>query len=172
VLPHGGRGSMRGMDGLVPIAFPHNSSVTPVEIWEAQCPVMILNKELLADSAGAGRQRGGPGQVMTFRNAGDVTINARVRPDKIFCAPPGLDGGQPGKTGEVRFNGEVITQFPILPFAPGDEIELRMPGGAGFGAVEQRDLAAIRRDVDAGIVTVEGARRDYGVALDDAGVAA
>ncbi len=170
VLPHGGRGSMRDLDGLVPIAFPHNSSVTPVEIWESQCPVMILNKELLADSAGAGRHRGGPGQVMTFRNTGDVTINARVRPDKIFCAPPGLDGGQPGKTGEVRFNGEVITQFPILPFAPGDEIELRMPGGAGFGASDQRELAAIRRDVDAGIVTLDGARRDYGVTLDTAGV--
>ncbi|TVR85448.1 MAG: hydantoinase B/oxoprolinase family protein [Trueperaceae bacterium] len=170
VLPHGGRGSMRELDGLVPIAFPHNSSVTPVEIWEGQCPVMILNKSLLADSAGAGRQRGGPGQVMTFRNTGDVTINARVRPDKIFCAPPGLDGGQPGKTGEVRFNGEVITQFPILAFQPGDEIELRMPGGAGFGASDQRDVAAIRRDVAAGIVTIEGARSDYGVRLDDARV--
>ncbi len=170
VLPHGGRGSMRELDGLVPIAFPHNSSVTPVEIWEGQCPVMILNKSLLADSAGAGRQRGGPGQVMTFRNSGDVTINARVRPDKIFCAPPGLDGGQPGKTGEVRFNGEVITQFPILPFGPGDEIELRMPGGAGFGASDQRDPAAIARDVAAGIVTIEGARSDYGVRLDDARV--
>jgi N-methylhydantoinase B len=171
VLPHGGRGSMRDLDGLVPIAFPHNSSVTPVEIWEGQCPVMILNKSLLADSAGAGRQRGGPGQVMTFRNTGDTTINARVRPDKIFCAPPGLDGGQPGKTGEVRFNGEVITQFPILAFGPGDEIELRMPGGAGFGAAAGRDPAAIRRDVAAGIVTIEGARSDYGVDVADAAVA-
>jgi N-methylhydantoinase B len=26
VLPHGGRGSMRDMDGLPPIAFPHNSA--------------------------------------------------------------------------------------------------------------------------------------------------
>ena len=48
VLPHGGRGAMRDMDGLVPIAFPHNSSVTPVEIWEAQCPVMILQQGAVA----------------------------------------------------------------------------------------------------------------------------
>jgi len=162
VLPHGGRGSMRDLDGLVPIAFPHNSSVTPIEIWEAQCPVMILNKGLLADSAGAGRQRGGPGQVMTFRNVGSDTINARVRPDKIFCAPPGLGGGQPGRTGEVRFNGAVITQFPILRFAPGDEIELRMPGGAGFGPASGRDPDAIRRDLAAGVVSPAGARADYG----------
>ena len=102
ILPHGGRGAMRDLDGLVPIAFPHNSSVTPTEIWETQCPVMILQKALLPDSAGAGRRRGGPGQMMTFKNVGDVVINARVRPDKIFCAPPGFDGGQPGRTGEVR----------------------------------------------------------------------
>ncbi|HKK94267.1 MAG TPA: hydantoinase B/oxoprolinase family protein, partial [Longimicrobiales bacterium] len=125
---------------------------------------MILNKELLADSAGAGRQRGGPGQVMTFKNTGDDVVNARVRPDKIFCAPPGLEGGDPGKTGEVRFNGEVITQFPILAFAPGDEIELRMPGGAGFGAAAQRDPSSIERDLADGIVTAEGARSEYGFA--------
>lgn len=162
ILPHGGRGSMRDMDGLAPIAFPHNSSVTPVEIWESLSPVMILNKELLPDSAGAGRQRGGPGQVMTFRNTGDVVINARVRPDKINCAPPGLDGGKPGRTGEVRFNGEIIDRFPILQFHPGDEIELRMPGGAGFGDPSQRNAASIQTDLDSGILTLEGAEREYG----------
>ena len=50
---------MREIDGLVPIAFPHNSAVTPVEIMESQAPVLILNKALLPDSAGAGQRRGG-----------------------------------------------------------------------------------------------------------------
>jgi N-methylhydantoinase B len=163
VLPHGGRGSMRDLDGLVPIAFPHNSSVTPVEIWESRCPVRIAKKELLADSAGAGRQRGGPGQVMVFEHVGDQPINARVRPDKIFCSPPGLNGGQPGRTGEVRFNGTVLTKFPILRFEPGDVIELRMPGGAGFGDVAARPREAVERDLASGVITPEGARRDYGV---------
>jgi N-methylhydantoinase B/oxoprolinase/acetone carboxylase alpha subunit len=167
ILPHGGRGSMRDLDGLVPIAFPHNSSVTPVEIMEAQAPVLVLNKELLPDSAGAGRRRGGIGQVMTFKNASEVTFNARVRPDKIFCAPPGIAGGQPGNVGEVRFNGEVITRFPILAFRPGDEIELRMPGGAGFGAVLERESELIQRDLDLGYITREGAKRDYGFGSDE-----
>ena len=34
ILPHGGRGAMKNMDGLLPIAFPHNSVVTPIEIME------------------------------------------------------------------------------------------------------------------------------------------
>jgi N-methylhydantoinase B len=162
VLPHGGRGAMRDLDGLPPIAFPHNSAVTPVEIWETQCPVMITQKALLADSAGAGRRRGGPGQVMTFRNVGHDVISARVRPDKIFCAPPGLAGGHPGRTGQVLFNGQVIERFPILAFAPGDEIELRMPGGAGFGDPSEREREHIERDLAAGFVSVEAAARDYG----------
>jgi N-methylhydantoinase B len=166
VLPHGGRGAMRDLDGLPPIAFPHNSSVTPVEIWEAQCPVMVLNKALLPDSAGAGRRRGGLGQVMTFRNVGRDVINARVRPDKIACAPPGLAGGRPGRTGEVRFNGSVLTEFPILAFAPGDEIELRMPGGAGFGDVAERPRSAIKRDVAAGYVSRAAAAEVYGVTIE------
>jgi N-methylhydantoinase B len=103
---------------------------------------------------------------MTFKNIGQSSYNARVRPDKIFCAPPGLNGGQPGKTGEVRFNGEVITRFPILKFNPGDEIELRMPGGAGFGAVAERQKKLILEDIALGYVSLEGAKRDYGLTLE------
>ncbi len=166
ILPHGGRGAMRELDGLIPIAFPHNSSVTPVEVMETQAPLLILEKELLPDSAGAGRRRGGIGQVMTFRNIAEVSYSARVRPDKIFCAPPGIDGGALGRTGEVRFNGELLERFPILAFAPGDEIEMRMPGGAGFGDVSLRERELVLRDVELGYVTPEGAEQDYGVTVD------
>ena len=166
ILPHGGRGAMRELDGLIPIAFPHNSSVTPVEVMETQAPLLILEKELLPDSAGAGRRRGGIGQVMTFRNIAEVSYSARVRPDKIFCAPPGIDGGALGRTGEVRFNGELLERFPILAFAPGDEIEMRMPGGAGFGDVRLRERELVLRDVELGYVTPEGAEQDYGVVVD------
>lgn len=162
VLPHGGRGAMRELDGMQPIAFPHNSAVTPVEIWESQCPVMITEKSLLLDSAGAGRRRGGLGQVMTFKNIGGNTISARVRPDKIFCPPPGLDGGKPGRTGQVLFNGTVIERFPILPFAPGDSITLRMPGGAGFGDPAERQRELIEQDLDASFITAAAALADYG----------
>ncbi len=171
---------MRDLDGLVPIAFPHNSSVTPTEIFETQSPIRIEEKRLLPDSAGPGRSRGGPGQVMTFVNAGNETVHARVRPDKITCAPPGLDGGSNGKTGEVWFNGEQIHRFPILDFHPGDRIELRMPGGAGFGPVQDRPHHKILHDLETGIITPHAAVHDYhlppeklpeGVRVDDAGPA-
>ncbi len=161
VLPHGGRGAMRDLDGMVPIAFPHNSSVTPVEIFEAQCPVMITRKALRPDSGGAGRRRGGLGQVMTFRNVGAATINARVRPDKVWCPAPGLDGAAPGAKGRVTFNGCELHEYPILPFAPGDEITLEMPGGAGFGPADDREASYIECDVALGYVSSVAAARSY-----------
>ncbi|MEM7124795.1 MAG: hydantoinase B/oxoprolinase family protein [Chloroflexota bacterium] len=166
ILPHGGRGAMRELDGLVPIAFPHNSAVTATEIMETQAPLLMLKKEFLPDSAGAGRRRGGISQVITFRNIGDTAYMARVRPDKMFCEPPGLNGGQPGKVGEVRMNGELITRFPPLDFKPGDEIEMRMPGGAGFGPVEEREREQVLYDLAMGYITVNHAKKEYRLAQD------
>ncbi|MEM6428553.1 MAG: hydantoinase B/oxoprolinase family protein [Deinococcota bacterium] len=163
ILPHGGRGAMRNLDGLLPIAFPHNSSVTPIEIMEAQAPLLIKHKELLADTAGAGRTRGGLGQRMTFKNIGETAYNARVRPDKIFCAPPGINQGHNGTTGTVRFNGELQERFPIFHFAPGDEIEMRMPGGAGFGDVHERAKEDVLEDLQLGYISAEAAVDTYGL---------
>jgi N-methylhydantoinase B len=167
ILPHGGRGAMRELDGMIPIAFPHNSSVTPTEIMETQAPILILHKEYLPDSAGPGRQRGGIGQRMTFKSIAQGTMTARIRPDKMFCEPPGLNGGAPGRVGQVRLNGELITRFPPLELEPGAEVELRMPGGGGFGPVSERSRALILSDLESGYITPTGARRDYGLDLND-----
>ena len=161
VLPHGGRGAMRDADGMVPIAFPHNSAVTPVEIWESQCPVRIECKSLRIDSAGVGRRRGGPGQRMVFKNVGRDIIAARVRPDKIRHPAPGLDGGAPGAVGRVLFNGEELREFPILRFAPGDTITLDIPGGAGFGPAAEREPALIAADLEAQLISEATATERY-----------
>lgn len=169
ILPHGGRGAMRELDGMIPIAFPHNSSVTPTEIMETQAPILILQKEYLPDSAGPGRRRGGIGQRMTFKSISDGKgpMSARVRPDKMFCEPPGLNGGSPGKVGEVRFNGQVITRFPPLEMSPGDEIEMIMPGGGGFGPVSERERELVLFDLEMGYITARAVKEDYGLELDD-----
>jgi N-methylhydantoinase B len=112
--------------------------VTPVEIWEAQCPVMITKKALLPDSAGAGRQRGGLGQVMTFRNVGTTRSARACAPTRSSARrPASTAASRPHRRGPLQRRGH--RRFPILPFAPGDEIELRMPGGAGFGDPRERE---------------------------------
>jgi N-methylhydantoinase B/oxoprolinase/acetone carboxylase alpha subunit len=153
---------MQAMDGLPPIAFPHNSSVTSTEIMETQAPVLMLCKEFLPDSAGPGKQRGGIGQVIKFRSIAAGPMTARIRPDKMFCEPPGLDGGRPGQVGVVRINGEMVTRFPPIEFLPGDLIELILPGGAGFGPVAERDPKLIQHDLLMGYITPEHAQAGYG----------
>jgi N-methylhydantoinase B len=166
-LPHGGRGAMRDIDGMIPIAFPHNSSVTPTEIMETQAPILVLRKEFRPDSPGPGRRRGGIGQVIAFRSIAEAPMMARIRPDKMFCAPPGLDGGSLGQVGEVWMNGQLVTRFPPLTFSPGDEIEMLLPGGAGFGPVSEREQELILRDVEMGYITLEEAHANYGLHASD-----
>lgn len=156
---------MRNMDGLIPIAFPHNSSVTATEIMEIQAPILMECKEFLPDSAGPGRTRGGISQIIRFRNIGQESMSARIRPDKMFCEPPGINSGAPGRVGTVHMNGEIVTRFPPIEFKPGDEIVLRMPGGGGFGPVAERDPELVREDLELGYITPEGARRDYGLEI-------
>ena len=162
MLPHGGRGAMRELDGLPPIAFPHNSSVTATEIMEIQAPVLLLCKEFLPESAGPGRMRGGISQTIKMRSIADGPMSLRVRPDKMFCEPPPMNGGRPGRVGTVHINGELITRFPPIEFKPGDEVELRMPGGAGFGTASERDPARIAYDLEMGYITRQAAKDDYG----------
>jgi N-methylhydantoinase B len=121
VLPHGGRGAMRDLDGMVPIAFPHNSAVTPVEVFETQCPVRIGRKALRpTPAARPASRRARPGDdVPPRRRAPD----ARPGPPRQDRHPaPGLDGGAAGRRGRVLFNGVELHEFPILAFRPGDEI--------------------------------------------------
>jgi N-methylhydantoinase B/oxoprolinase/acetone carboxylase alpha subunit len=49
MLPHGGLGATEAADGLLPAAYPHNSTVTPTEIIEKQCPVIMTRKAMISD---------------------------------------------------------------------------------------------------------------------------
>lgn len=162
MLPHGGRGALPSLDGMPPVAFPHNSVVTPCEIMESKAPVLFLRKELRPDSAGAGRRRGGLGQVIALRHVGRNDMILSIIPDKIVCEPPGLAGGLPGALGEVLLNGLTLERFPPIRFAPGDELELRLPGAGGFGPPEEREPGLVARDVALGYVSASASARAYG----------
>jgi N-methylhydantoinase B len=89
-----------------------------------------------------------------------------IIPDKIVCEPPGLAGGRPGQRGDVYLNGERVTRFPPFRFRPGDELELKLPGGGGFGPPAERIEANVAADVRAGYVTARAARRDYDLQIE------
>ncbi len=163
MLPHGGMGATRNADGLLPTAYPHNSTVTPTEIIERQCPAIMLRKEMIQDSGGPGRRRGGPGQEITLYCTSKKPVLLTVRPDLMKFPAPGLDGGGDGAKGEVLLNGERLERFVPIPWHPGDEILLRVPGGGGFGPPRERERERVLEDVADGLVSIEAAREIYGI---------
>lgn len=76
---------------------------------------------------------------------------------------PGLEGGGEGSRGEVLLNGERLERFVPIPWHPGDEIVLRVPGGGGFGEPRQRERERVLDDVALGLVSLEAAREVYGL---------
>ena len=68
----------------------------------------------------------------------------------------------------MLFNGEIQERFPIFAFDPGDEIEMRMPGGAGFGPVAEREREKIVEDLRLGYISRETAQSVYGLSEEDA----
>ncbi|MCZ7567123.1 MAG: hydantoinase B/oxoprolinase family protein [Ardenticatenaceae bacterium] len=162
VLPHGGTGAMRDADGWPPVAYPHNSTITPTEIMELRCPVLMLRKAMIPDSGGPGRHRGGPGQEFALKCVAREPITLTVRPDLLKFPAPGLEGGWPGALGAVFLNGERLERFPPLEFRPGDVCVIRTPGGGGFGPPRERDPETTRRDVELGFVTPAAAEEIYG----------
>ncbi len=163
MLPHGGLGATRDADGLLPSAYPHNSTVTPTEIIERQCPAVMLRKTLIEDSGGPGLRRGGPGQEIALRCTASKPVLLTVRPDLMKYPAPGLEGGGEGSRGEVLLNGERLERFVPIPWHPGDEIVLRVPGGGGFGEPRQRERERVLDDVALGLVSLEAAREVYGL---------
>ncbi|MEX2355391.1 MAG: hydantoinase B/oxoprolinase family protein [Thermaerobacterales bacterium] len=166
VLPHGGLGATKADDGWLPVAYPHNSTLTPTEIMEIQCPVMMEYKRLRPDSGGPGRRRGGLGQDIVIRCVAENPITMTLRPDLLTYPAPGLEGGHGGALGEVWFNGEKLEAFPPLEFSPGDVCLIRVPGGGGFGPPSEREAHRVRQDVALGYVTREAARAVYGTEVD------
>jgi N-methylhydantoinase B len=153
MLPHGGRGGMPTLDGMVPVSYPENSTITPCEILELQAPIVFHRKELWTDSGGRGRHRGGLGQVIAFEHVGSAPIVFNLTPDRITTRPQGLAGGEAGRPGHAFLNGEELTAFPPLKLQPGDVVELRLGGGGGFGPAGERAPEAIAEDVALGFVS-------------------
>ncbi|MEM6428554.1 MAG: hydantoinase B/oxoprolinase family protein [Deinococcota bacterium] len=163
MLPHGGLGATKNADGLLPSAYPHNSTVTPTEIIELQCPAIMAEKTMLIDSGGPGATRGGPGQKIVMRCTAKKSLLLTIRPDLMKFPAPGLNGGADGARGNVFLNDEGITRFIPLDWHPGDEVTLVVPGGGGFGDPQERTKEAILEDVALGLVSAEAAKDVYGV---------
>ncbi len=163
----GGMGGSQTTDGADAVSTGTSNQMNiPVESVEMDYPVRIVRYELVPDSGGSGRFRGGLGLLREYEMLVDsATFN--VRGDRAAFAPRGLYGGGDGsysafflETGEAeakkipsKFGGSIKR---------GQHLRITTPGGGGFGEPDSRERAALMKDFLDGKITAEKIKRDYG----------
>ncbi len=167
----GGQGGSDRKDGHSSLLWPTSAANTSIELMESRVPVLVLEKAFLADSGGAGRPRGGLGQVVRFRKRDDdgLEMLVSVYPEGVDNPIPGLSGGQAGggarglvQGADGRLVRDCGTGALVSLHNTSQIIELVLGGGSGFGDPDERDHAAVARDLALGFITAEHARQHYG----------
>jgi N-methylhydantoinase B len=150
-----------------------NSKNESMEVWESRYPVEFLSYELVRDSAGAGRTRGGLGTERRLRVLSDTSLSGTA--DHHRHGARGVDGGRPGIPNRFLIVREGVespieevfdlpspSKFANLRLRPGDVFVSRQGGGGGYGDPAERPPAAVRADVEAGYIGAAAAAADYG----------
>ncbi|MCB2055315.1 MAG: hydantoinase B/oxoprolinase family protein [Geminicoccaceae bacterium] len=163
----GGTGALAGFDGLSATAYPSGIAGVAVEVMESLAPIVFEERSLRDDSGGPGTFRGGLGQTMAFRVEVDRPYLFSGLYDRIDHPPPGLAGGAPGAAGRLAVSGDRPVRPKTSVMLPPDTVvRYDIPGGGGYGPAHERAVEAVVADVRAHYVSVEAARRDYGVEVD------
>ena len=167
---YGGRYASDGPDAVQ--AHGQNTENAPVEETEMNYPVRITRYELVEDSEGPGKFRGGLGVRRDYQFL-DHAASFTVLSDRDRWGPWGLFGGEDGRRAFYILNpdGEPVElgSKVTVQLQPGDVVSYRTCGGGGYGDPLQRDPQAVLRDVLHGKVNRNRAREIYGVAITQAG---
>jgi N-methylhydantoinase B len=162
----GGAGARAAKDGLQTNGFPSGVAGVPAEVYETRTPLVMHRKELLPDSGGAGRWRGGLAMQTESSYRGDGHWGVSTLVERTRFAGQGIAGGRPGSLGEyVLDDGEHPPAKTMVRLANDAHVHLRLPGGAGYGEPHARPPADVLRDVVHGYVSIEAAASDYGVVI-------
>jgi N-methylhydantoinase B len=154
-----------GLDGNTSM-FANMASFS-VEVIDAENPLEVLDYEFVPDTGGAGKFRGGMSQRKTWRMLADEGI-LQVRADRQTHRPYGLQGGGPGAAGRNILDPGLPSAQKLhakltMTLRKGQLFRHELPGAGGWGDALERDLALVTKDLRDGLVTIEGAARDYGV---------
>src|SRR5918995_3150064 len=173
ILSGGGWGALSDRDGqnatfCINDGDTHN---TPVEAGEGKGPIFIAYRKLRQDSGGPGKFRGGLGVAQEVQMLAPASVQSAM--ERTRCAPWGLHGGNDALANRfsiVRKNG-MIERLPTgktighVPLGVEDGFLVEVGGGGGIWDALQRDPERMLADVRSGYVSLEAARRDYGVVI-------
>ena len=160
----GALGASAGGDGSACLPYPTNILATPTEILESEAPILIESKELVPDSGGPGRSRGGTAQEVVIRNLSPKPMLMSIMSERTKVAPQGLFGGGPGARPHfILDDGTELDPKGIATVPPGQSVNIRTHGGGGYGPAAERPKEKVLSDVLNGYVTREAAQSAYGV---------
>ncbi len=164
---YGGRFDSDGPDAVQ--VHGQNTENAPIEETEMNYPVRIVRYELVENSEGAGKYRGGLGLRRDYEFLGSET-SFTILADRDRWGPKGLFQGKDGRKalyilergGQVEELGSKVT----VQLKPGEVISYRTCGGGGFGPPTERDPELVLKDARESKVSVERAREIYRVVVD------
>jgi N-methylhydantoinase B len=167
----GGVGARRSKDGVSAMSPVFSLENIPVEVQEANYPVRVERIELIVDSGGAGRTRGGLSIRKDIRVLAD-NVELSNLTDRQRVRPYGLDGGEAGSLGEIVLNPgnaheRLLQSKGSYRLRDNDVVSFRCSGSGGYGSPHERERAAVRRDVVEGYVSQDAALTLYGLAVGD-----
>ena len=175
----GGCGARPNKDGNnVEWALMGNLMTESMEVWETRYPVRFERYEMITDSGGAGKYRGGLGVSRQLNHLADTTFTTAFG-DRHVIAPWGLEGGKEGRPNSFTvIRGGVEMDFPtmfgtsspakfsLIPLKAGDILDVSAGGGGGYSNPLERDPAMVELDVLYEYVSTAAAREQYGVVID------
>jgi N-methylhydantoinase B len=169
----GGSGGRYYADGEDTIHVVPDSRNLPTEFTEGRFPLRIEALGLAMDSGGPGRYRGGCGYEKHIRVLRDAHFMSIA--DRSILACWGVKGGKAGRPFQITVDPggpdehEVDALADAEPLTAGTVVRVRTTGGGGWGDPLDRPVEEVLQDIAWLKVSVEGARRDYGVVVDDDG---
>ncbi len=169
----GGMGASFRGDGNYVYIFPANGANTPVEILESDTPLIVEKRELMTDSGGIGRMKGGLGRRMVLKIPDDAyaplpPVNLGIQSGRHQYAPEGLFGGGEGAKAVFLVNGKPGNPYGLSQLKPGDVVTMDAAGGGGYGDPLEREEERVEADVRDGYVSIDAAENSYGVIIDSA----
>ena len=165
---YGGRATKDGMDAVQ--THFQNTANSPIEELENEIPLYVRRYEMIQDSGGAGRNRGGLG-VRRDLEFYDHECAFTMLTDRTKSRPWGLFGGEPGRAAHFYANPDgddplVLGSKSTTRLDPGDVASVQTPGGGGYGDPNERDPERVLADVRNDKISVAAAREEYGVVID------
>lgn len=162
----GGMGARPNMDSPTTL-FPFVISDIPIEIIETEFPLFVKKREMIQDSGGPGKFRGGLGQSIIVKVESKKPAVFHCMQERINNPPLGFRGAMPGSNAALVIN-EKIRPHPKKGYIlnMGDEVRINSNGGGGFYPPDERDPQQVLEDVLDEYVSARAAKKHYKVVVD------